>query len=217
MKNHFDTLFFDLDATLYPESNGLWRVIRERIVRYMSERMKIPEDRIDTLRDHYYFTYGTTLQGLQAHYDIDPLDYLNFVHNIPLVDYIQPDPVLREMILSIPHRCWIFTNSDMDHTLRVVAALGIEDCFEDIVDVWSIAPHCKPQLEAYHMALKLAQISDPRHCIFLDDSARNLAPAHEMGIFTILVGDKENHPVADRSIRVIHDLPKVVPEIWLNT
>jgi len=217
MKNHFDTLFFDLDATLYPESNGLWMVIRERIVRYMSERMNIPKDRIDTLRDHYYVTYGTTLQGLQAHYDIDPTDYLNFVHNISLADYIQPDSVLRDMILSIPHRRWIFTNSDTDHTLRVLAALGIEDCFEGIVDVWSIVPHCKPQKEAYQMALKLAQISDPRQCIFLDDSTRNLATAQEMGIFTILVGDKRNHPAADRSIGVIHDLPKFVPEIWFHT
>jgi len=217
MKNQFDILLFDLDATLYPESNGLWKVIRERIVRYMSEHMKIPGDQIDILRDHYYVTYGTTLQGLQAHYDIDPADYLHFVHDIPLTDYIQPDSVLREMILSIPHRRWIFTNSDKDHTIRVLAALGIENCFEGIVDVWSITPHCKPQKEAYQLALKLAKISDPHQCIFLDDSTRNLAPAQEMGIFTILVGDKEKHPAADRSIGVIHDLPKVMPEIWLTT
>lgn len=31
----FDTIFFDLDSTLYPESNGLWQVIRERIDLYM--------------------------------------------------------------------------------------------------------------------------------------------------------------------------------------
>ena len=67
------------------------------------------------------------------------------------------------------------------------------------------------------MALKLAQISDPHQCIFLDDSTRNLAPAQEMGIFTVLVGDKGIHPTADRSIGDIHDLPNAVPEIWFNT
>lgn len=214
MKTDFNTLLFDLDATLYPESNGLWKVIRERIVLYMRERMNIPEDRIDALRDHYYLTYGTTLQGLQAHYAVDPVDYHDFVHNIPLADYIQPDSALRAMLLSIPHRRWIFTNSDLAHTRRVLAALGVEDCFEGIIDVWAIAPHCKPHKEAYHMALALAQISDPRQCIFLDDSTRNLAPAHEMGIFTVLVGKNGNHPSADRSLEVIHDLRKVVPEIW---
>ncbi|MEN8172295.1 MAG: pyrimidine 5'-nucleotidase [Chloroflexota bacterium] len=214
MKNQIDTLLFDLDATLYPESNGLWKVIRERIVRYMDERMHIPIEHIDKLRDDYYVTYGTTLQGLEAHYDIDPADYLNFVHNIQLSDFIQPDTALREMLLSIPHRRWIFTNSDKDHTVRVLAALGIEDCFDGIVDVWAIRPHCKPQKEAYQMALKLADIRDPQQCVFLDDSTRNLVPAQEMGIYTVLVGAKENHPSADRIISGIHELPRAVPEIW---
>ena len=217
MKTRFDSLLFDLDATLYPESNGLWMVIRERIGRYMLERLNIPADRIDALRNHYYVTYGTTLQGLQLHYDIDPSDYLEYVHDIPLTDYIQPDWSLREMLLSIPQKSWIFTNSDNNHTRRVLAALRIEDCFEGIVDVWAISPYCKPQKEAYQLALKLAQISDTSKCIFIDDSNRKLVPAKQIGIFTILVGKNGNHPAADRSIEIIHDLPNIMPEIWIQS
>ena len=209
-----NTLLFDLDATLYPESNGLWKVIRERIVRYMDERLNIPIDRIDTLRDDYYATYGTTLQGLQAHYKIDPADYLDFVHNIPLDEFIQPDKVLRNMLSNIPHRCWIFTNSDAAHTHRVLQALGIEDCFEGIIDVWKISPYCKPQIEAYKMALIHANINDPSQCIFLDDSPRNLVPANELDIFTVLVGKNGSHPSANRCIEVIHDLNSILNEIW---
>ncbi len=163
-------------------------VIRERIGSYMRERLNIPADRIDALRNHYYVTYGTTLQGLLLHYDIDPSDYLDYVHDIPLTDYIQPDWSLREMLISIPQKSWIFTNSDYNHTRRVLAALRIEDCFEGIVDVWAISPYCKPQKEAYQLALKLTQISDTSQCIFLDDSPRNLVPAKQIGFFTILVG-----------------------------
>ncbi|MBE9523819.1 MAG: pyrimidine 5'-nucleotidase [Chloroflexi bacterium] len=214
MITQIDTLLFDLDATLYPKSNGLWEVIRERMVMYMHDRLNIPLDRIDSIRDHYYVTYGTTLQGLQAHYEFDPRDYLDYVHNIPLDDFIQPDKILRKMLLSIPHRCWIFTNSDKDHTLRVLKALEIDDCFEGIIDVWTISPYCKPQREAFKMALKHANISDPGQCIFLDDSPRNLSTAHDMGIFTILVGENGNHPSADRCMEVIHDLTITLPEIW---
>jgi pyrimidine 5'-nucleotidase len=216
MNTRFNSLLFDLDATLYPESNGLWMVIRERIGSFMRERLNIPADRIDALRNHYYVTYGTTLQGLLLHYDIDPSDYLDYVHDIPLTDYIQPDWSLREMLLSIPQKSWIFTNSDYNHTRRVLAALRIEDCFEGIVDVWAISPYCKPQKEAYQLALKLTQISDTSQCIFLDDSPRNLVPAKQIGIFTILVGKNGAHPAADRSIEFIHDLPDIMPEIWLN-
>jgi len=92
----FRTLFFDLDATLYPESNGLWLAIRRNIDRYMSEKLDIPKSQITSLREHYYVQYGTTLRGLQIHYGIDAKDYLNFVHALPLHKYLKPDPALRE-------------------------------------------------------------------------------------------------------------------------
>jgi hypothetical protein len=50
----------------------------------------------------------------------------------------------------------------------------------------------------------------------LDDSSRNLAPAKEMGFFTILVGQNGIHPTADRTLENIIDLPKVVPEFWVD-
>ena len=45
-KMPFDTIFFDLDATLYPESNGLWPAIRVKIDKFMLERMNIPGEDI---------------------------------------------------------------------------------------------------------------------------------------------------------------------------
>ena len=57
----FETVFFDLDATLYPETNGLWPAIRMRIDQYMREVMQIPGDEIPYLREDYYINYGTSL------------------------------------------------------------------------------------------------------------------------------------------------------------
>lgn len=209
-----NTLFFDLDATLYPESNGLWPAIRERIGRYMREVMHLPEDEIPRLREHYYLNYGTTLRGLQTQYAIDTRAYLDFVHNLPLDEYLHPDPGLRALLLSLPQRRWIFTNSDRPHTERVLETLGIEDCFEGIVDVYALEPYCKPQMEAYRLALDFAGVADPKDCALLDDSTRNLAPARAMGIFTVLVGSNGTHPAADRTLMDIHDLRQAVPEFW---
>lgn len=212
----FDTIFFDLDATLYPGSNGLWPAIRENIDRFMREEMKFPETEIPELREHYFIRYGTTLRGLQVHHGVEPQDYLNFVHDLPLDQYLQPDPALREMLLSIPQRRWIFTNSDRPHAERVISRLGIIDCFEGIVDVYALEAHPKPQPEAYQLALTFAGEADPKTCALLDDSTRNLAPAKEMGFFTILVGQNGTHPAADRTLLDIHDLPKIAPEFWKN-
>jgi putative hydrolase of the HAD superfamily len=210
----FESIFFDLDATLYPESNGLWPAIRVRIDQYMRERMNLPEAEIPKLREYYFRNYGTTLRGLQIHYGIEARDYLNYVHDLPLHQYLQPDPALRAMLLSLPSDRWIFTNSDRAHAERVMAALGITDCFEGMVDVYTLEPHCKPRPEAYHLALEIAGVTNPQKCALLDDSPRNLAPAKAMGLFTILIGQNGNHASADRSLANIHDLPEIVPELW---
>ena len=208
------TIFFDLDSTLYPESNGMWGKIRERIDLYMHERMGLSYDEIPKLRHGYFVNYGTTLRGLQAHYGIDQQDYLDFVHDLPLDEYLQPEPDLRQMLLSIPHRRWIFTNSDIDHAERVLNKMEIQDCFDGIVDVWSLDPYCKPYQEAYQRALELAGAPAPQGSVFLDDSIRNLTPAHEAGFFTILVGGNGSHPNVDRAIEDIHALREGVPELW---
>jgi putative hydrolase of the HAD superfamily len=72
----FSTVFFDLDDTLYPSTNGLWEAIRERMNRYMGEILNLPSDKIPDLRRHYFITYGTTLRGLQYHHNVDAEDFL---------------------------------------------------------------------------------------------------------------------------------------------
>jgi pyrimidine 5'-nucleotidase len=211
----FTTIFFDLDATLYPESNGLWPAIRKKIDQYMHKRMNIPKEDIPALREYYYIHYGTTLRCLQIHYGVDPKDYLNYVHDLPLQKYLQPDLMLRQILLSIPCQKWIFTNSDRPHALRVMSLLGIEDCFDGMVDVYEMEPFCKPKNEAYEIALQRSASADPTTCAFIDDSSQNLAPAKAMGFFTVLVGQNGSHPAATRTLVTITDLPSVVPEFWL--
>jgi pyrimidine 5'-nucleotidase len=211
---NFDTIFFDLDSTLYPESNGLWQRIRERIDLYMQDKLGFSADEIPEIRHKLFIDHGTTLKGLQINYNVDPNDYLDFVHDLPLHDYLEPDPELREMLLGIPRRRWILTNSDAPHATRVINILGISDCFEGIIDVWRMDPHVKPMKEAYRFALDLIGGAAPNQCALLDDSPRNLETAKEMGIFTILVGQDGNSMYADRTIINIHDLQKAVPEFW---
>ncbi len=210
----FHTIFFDLDSTLYPDSNGLWAAIRRRIDLYMHAILGMPFAEISRLRHSYFMEYGTTLKGLQATREIDPVEYLNFVHDLPLGDYLQRDPQLREMISSIPAARWIFTNADRDHAKRVLETLGIADCFAGMVDVWALAPYCKPQAEAYQRALALAGVPEPGACAFLDDSPSNIAAAHELGIYSILVNKNGDAANANRKINTIHELRQQVPELW---
>jgi putative hydrolase of the HAD superfamily len=211
-----EIIFFDLDDTLYSPKNGLWMAIRDRMRRYLIERMGFPPEEVDTLRHEYFVTYGTTLRGLLINHPerIDADDYLAYVHDIPLQNYIQPDPSLKVLLQSLPQRRWIFTNSDDRHAHRVLNILDVKDCFEGIIDIRAMGYTCKPVEDAYHRALALVGEPLPERCMLFDDSPRNLAPARALGFCTVLVGHPEPDPSACRSITSLQELPAAMPELW---
>ncbi len=230
----YTTLFFDLDDTLYPSSTGLWQVIRERMSIYMAERLGIAQDEIPHLRRHYFENYGTTLRGLQIHHHVNAEDYLAFVHDVPLANFMQPRPELRTLLLSLPQPRWIFTNADENHAHRVLTILGITDCFTGIIDVRSVGFACKPEELAFRRALALASENNPQQCILFDDSLRNLAGAQRLGFTTVLIDENGDHhnpdalksshlkdatPMispcqADYRISSLLDLPETLPMLW---
>ncbi len=206
----FTTFFFDLDETLYPSSSGLWIAIRERINAYMHERMGFPPEQIEALREQYFREYGTTLRGLQANYNVDMDDYLNFVHNVPLEPHLRPDPELRGVIAALPGRKFIFTNADCAHAARVTKALGLDGLWDGCIDVHAIAPYTKPMPESFDLALKTAGSPDPRTCVLLDDQARITRSARGLGMFTILVGKESAGGDADAALVKWTDLPGIL-------
>ncbi len=213
----FTTLFFDVDDTLYPATAGLWEAIRDRMSEFMHERLNLSPQEIPMLRRSYFEKYGTTLRGLQIHYHIDPDDYLTYVHDLHLESFLKPDPVLRSLLLSLPQNKWIFTNADEQHARRVIETLGLSHCFVGIVDVRAMDYHCKPEVEAYRLAMDFAGETEPHNCVLFDDSARNLAPALDLGFFTILVGTNQPNKAANKTIPNLKDLPKKMPQLWSNS
>jgi putative hydrolase of the HAD superfamily len=167
----------------------LWQAIKNRMNDYMRERMNIPADEIPALREKYYLQYGTTLHGLQKHHQIDVDDYLAYVHDLPLGNYLTPDPTQHSVIASLPTRNLIFTNADILHAERVLAALNLRDLFSAILDVNAVAPYCKPMPESFDIAMKAAGETDPSRCVMIDDLTRTTRAAKSAGMFSILFGE----------------------------
>ena len=94
--------------------------------------------------------------GLRVDYDIDPYEYLDFVHNIPLEDFLLPDPDLRKMLEKISATKIIFTNASTAHASRILQHLEIEKLFDQIIDIVALDFHNKPQPESYRRAITLA-------------------------------------------------------------
>ena len=206
----FTTVFFDLDDTLYPSDTGLWHAIKERMNSYMRERMHFPEDQIASVREKYFLQYGTTMRGLQANHNIDTEDFLAYVHDLPLKDYLTPNPTLRSLIASLPTRNLIFTNADINHAKRVLNVLELSDLFETIVDVNTVSPYCKPMLESFQIAMKLAGETDLSKCVMIDDIHRTTRAAREAGMFSILYHETLNDGAADAHMTDWNELMNIL-------
>ncbi len=177
---------FDLDDTLYAAQCGLWDAIGARIDLFMVERLGLAADTTAAMRKHYLETFGTTLNGLRREHLIDPQEFLDFVHDVPLPRYISASAELDAMLTRLPLTKVIFTNADAAHAGRVLECLGIARHFTRIVDIHTLAFVNKPDVRAYDRALAHIGAS-PRECVFIEDQPRNLKPAHDLGLLTVLV------------------------------
>ncbi|XP_057451646.1 uncharacterized protein LOC130743419 [Lotus japonicus] len=137
----YDCLLFDLDDTLYPFSSGLSAHVTKNIRDYMIQKLGIEDGIVPELCVSLYKTYGTTMAGLKAiGYDFDYDDFHGFVHGRLPYSILKPDPVLRGILLSLPIRRIVFTNSDDAHASRALHRLGLEGCFERIISFETLNP-----------------------------------------------------------------------------
>ena len=200
---------FDLDDTLYPSSTGLWDAIGERINQYMIERLCLAPGEARALRDRYLSSFGTTLNGLRHNYHIDPEDYLAYVHDLPLDQYLRPDPALNGMLARLPLTKIIFTNSDAPHVERVLHQLGVARYFTQTIDIHALGFVNKPDPRAYLRALELIRAKAPE-CVFVEDSRRNLLPARELGMLTVWVNAAGSPDGVDYQIPNVLQLERVL-------
>lgn len=204
----YQYLIFDLDETLYPRNTGLMQEIARRIVLYLTDRMGFSPQEAERLRRYFFARYGTTLRGLQEEHHVDAQDYLGFVHDIPLEEYIAPNPALGAMLDRIPLCKVIFTNADQQHARRVLARLGLAEHFPIILDIQATEFYNKPDPRAYQSVLNSLNVNGTA-CILIEDSARNLRPAKALGMTTILV-DGQAEDGVDFAIGNLLELEQVV-------
>lgn len=153
---------------------------------FVARETGLPREEARALQKSYWLQHGTTLAGLMANHGIDPASFLDEVHDVSL-DRLSPDPALRAGLERLPGRRLVFTNGDAGHAERILAKLAIDDLFEATFHIGSSDYIPKPDRRCFEMMGAKHAVS-PRTTVFFEDSARNLAPAAELGMTTVLVG-----------------------------
>ncbi len=197
-----DHWIFDLDNTLYPAACDLFSQIDVKMGAFISQHLGI--DRIDArkLQKHYYREHGTTLAGLMANDGIHPDVFLDFVHDIDVTP-IPPSPDLRFALSKLPGQRLVYTNGSVKHAENVMDRLGITDLFDGVYDIIAADYRPKPDPEPYKDFVKIFDV-EPNRAVMVEDIARNLEPAHEMGMSTVLIRTARYDAAADEDDHIHH-------------
>lgn len=185
--SHIRTWIFDLDNTLYPASADLFGLIDIKMTTFVADLLKLDPVEARRVQKEFFRTYGTTLSGLMATHNVDPHQFLAYVHDIEM-DALAEDRRLVEAVARLPGRKLVFTNGDADYAGRVLQRLGLGRSFEAIHDIHACAYRPKPDPESYRSMLTALAV-DPTTALFAEDMARNLKPAKALGMTTVWVNN----------------------------
>ena len=180
-------VLFDLDNTLYPISSGLMKGVDVRITAYVKNLLGLDDAQAQALRQQYYSEYGTTLNGLQLFHSVDAEDYLSYVHDVAIESFLASDAELNRLLAELQATKAIFTNAPGEYARRVLQVLGVEQHFAHIFDIRFAGFRPKPDPAVYRSVLDLLGVAG-HETILIEDTLQNLAPARELGMTTILVG-----------------------------
>lgn len=197
-----DAWVFDLDNTLYAPTTRLFDQIDIRIRDYIAAFLDLDADEAWRIQKLYFREHGTTMRGLMDRHGMEPGPFLDHVHDIDLAA-IDPDPALERALGRIPARKVVFTNADTAHAERIMDRLGIRHHFEGVFDIVDAGYVPKPEPLVYAQLVQAFDLT-PETTVMVEDMARNLIPAFEMGMTTVWVHNETPWGAEDADGAHIH-------------
>jgi putative hydrolase of the HAD superfamily len=217
MKDLLDIKYwiFDLDNTLYNGQTKVFSEVDKKMSTFISNKLNIDLIKAKEIQKKYFYESGTTLSGLMKHDGIDPHEFLKFVHDID-ISWLPKDLLLKEELIKIKEKKYIFTNGSIAHVENVTKQLGINGLFDGAFDIVDANFIPKPHLDPYQKMIKKFNI-DPKKSILIEDIAHNLEQAKKLGMKTCWLENEEtfakkdaDKPYIDYKIK---NLPSFLQEI----
>jgi putative hydrolase of the HAD superfamily len=182
---HVDAWIFDLDNSLYPASTDLFALIDVRMGEYIGQLLGCDAAEARRVQKGYFRDHGTTLAGLMKTHGTDPREFLDYVHDIDMAR-LAADPRVVAALDRLPGRKFVFTNGDEAYARRVLVRLGLANAFDGLHDIHAMNYVPKPDPGAYRAMCERWDI-DPARAVMVEDMARNLHPAKDLGMVTVWI------------------------------
>ncbi|MGY9017116.1 MAG: pyrimidine 5'-nucleotidase [Alphaproteobacteria bacterium] len=207
--NHIKNWVFDLDNTLYKAECGLFDKVHILMGKFIEEKLGIDSGSAQTLRTKYYHKYGTTLRGLMSEHQIDPNEYLDYVHQINY-EVVSPNEGLAKTIKNLKGKKYIFTNANYGHAEKVLDKLKMNDVFDGCFDISESDYQPKPHKPIYDAFQKKFNLPNNETAMF-EDLHINLKCPHELGWTTVWITNNLEYNL-NRDIKIQSDIQKIMEE-----
>jgi putative hydrolase of the HAD superfamily len=180
---------FDLDNTLYSGDTKVFDQVDKKMSFFISKKLNVNLEEAKKIQKNYFQEYNTTLNGMIKNHKIDAEEFLEFVHDVDL-NFLKEDLDLQNELTNLMGKKYIFTNGSKAHASNVTKKIGIQNLFDGVFDIVDSNFVPKPSIEPYKKIIQKYGL-DPEYCIFIEDIARNLKPAYELGMKTVWIKNDE--------------------------
>ena len=152
---------------------------------YVMNLLKVDNEEAFKFQKKYLKDYGTTLAGLIKNHNVDPIDFLDRVHDL---DYsvVQYNKDLKNILQKAPNEKYIHTNGTKSHCDKVLDRLDISNLFNDCFDIIEANFIPKPQQKNYDIMQNRFNI-DFKNTVFFEDMAKKPSCAKKMGMTTVWI------------------------------
>jgi len=197
---HMKAIFFDVGDTLYSNEKmekeyprQLYKLIAKtrniekdaakQLLKDITEKLKATEKHVTKVRAMKELGF-TRAQVHEVFCKVDPSQFLT------------KDPELDAVIakLAKKYTLGIISNFKRSHMIEIFHALGLSEQQLSLMVTEDIVQEIKPHPEPFQKAVELAGVS-ASECLYVGDSpSKDMRPAKEVGMMTILV---KAHPEPD--------------------
>ena len=199
-----DTLIFDIDDTLYPQSSGFSDHRNGPVVaRFMTSELGFAtEAEALALRTEMFQKYHSTLKGLKVASEEGrlpkPFELYSlgryWAEHCEFATFLPPNVELLAQLKELEalgYNMVIFTNAPKAYGLKCLEALGIAEVFPEgnIFGVEDVMPACKPEPAAFEHVLRSVGAASPETCVMFEDSMKNIRACKALGLKTVFIDE----------------------------
>jgi putative hydrolase of the HAD superfamily len=202
---------FDLDNTLHDARARIFPAMHDQINAFLRRQFSVDDAGANDMRERFWRTYGTTLNGLMRHHGVHPRKFLAETHVFPeLADQVVHENALKHALERLQGTKLVFSNAPRHYVWQVLKAIGLWRYFDGVYAIEDARYRGKPALHGFQYLLRKHNL-DPHRCAMVDDMLENLRTAHRLGMSTVWVSDvRRRVPYVDVRISSVTELPRKI-------